>query len=198
MIKLNIFIKYLFGFIIFCCLSDNNQTQKTITSGELIVNGKTYDLTHGIILPNFKGSDPNFAKIRFDMIILSNGNIAIENDNFIYSDNLTQFVGLNLVSPVSDSKVFENTKFMNYNANKPISNLNRNKPFIDGDVINTNAVFKNTQYVSSDYFMLWDFDGHAEITEIGGIYTISFSFSNSENMISGSFKGKLTELHYQY
>lgn len=197
--KLNLFIGLLIGFMILSCSSDddNNENQEPTIAGELIVNGQTYDLTKGFIIPNYTGSDPNYDSRRF-YIILTNGDVTLENNEYVYSDNITQLIDFNMYSSVSGSGTVENTTYTNYRWNDPDPNFDFNQAYIDHSGINTNVVIQNNHYVSSDSISSEDLEGQSTISENNGIYTISFSFSNSQNTISGTFTGSLNDLNYQY
>ncbi|HMC00823.1 MAG TPA: hypothetical protein VKN14_07295 [Flavobacteriaceae bacterium] len=196
--KLNLLIGLLIGFMILSCSSDDgNGNQEPTIAGELIVNGQTYDLTKGFIIPNYTGSDTNYDTRRF-YFILTNGDITLDNNDFVYSDNITQLIDFNMYSSVSGSGTVENTTYSNYMWNDPDPNFDFSQAYIDHSGINTNVVIQNNQYVSADSISSDDLEGQATISENNGIYTILFSFSNSQNTISGTFTGSLTDLNYQY
>ena len=101
-----------------------------------------------------------------------------------------------MYSSVSSSGSVENTLYKIYDPTD--TNFDFDSSYIDHSGINTNVVIQNNQYVSSDSISSDDLEGQATISENNGIYTISFSFSNSQNTISGTFTGSLTDLNYQY
>ena len=196
--KLKLFIGILIGFMILSCSSDDdNGNQQPAVTGELIVNGQTYDLTKGFIIPNYTGTDPNYNPRRF-YLILTNGDVTLNNNDFVYSNSITQLIDFNLYTSVSGSGTVENTSYTNYMWNNPDPNFDFDTAYIDNSGINTNVVIQNNQYVSSDSISSYDLEGQATISENNGIYTISFSFSNSQNTISGTFTGSLTDLNYEY
>lgn len=194
--KLKLFIGLLIGFMILSCSSDDdNGNQQPTVAGELIINGQTYDLTKGFIIPNYTGTDPNYDPRRF-YFILTNGDVTLDNNDFVYSNNITQLIDFNMYSSVSSSGSVENTSYTIYDPTD--TNFDFDSAYIDHSGINTNVVIQNNQYVSSDSISSDDLEGQATISENNGIYTISFSFSNSQNTISGTFTGSLTDLNYQY
>jgi len=194
--KLNLIIGILIGLIIFSCSSDDdNENQQPTVAGELIINGQTYDLTKGFIIPNYTGTDPNYNPRRF-YFILTNEDVNLDNNDFAYSNNITQLIDFNMYSSLSSSGSVENTSYTIYDPTD--TNFDFDSAYVDHSGINTNVVIQNNQYVSSDSISSDDMEGQVIISENNGIYTISFSFSNSQNTISGTFIGSLTDLNYQY
>ena len=106
--KLKLFIGILIGFMILSCSSDDdNGNQQPTVAGELIVNGQTYNLTKGFIIPNYTGSDPNYDPRRF-YFILTNGDVTLENNDFVYSfsdyrtffENLPRITQISQINPI--------------------------------------------------------------------------------------------------
>lgn len=197
--KLKLFVGILVGFMILSCSSydDNDGNQEPTIAGEMIINGQIYNLTKGFIIPNYIGSDPNYDPRRFYFII-TNGDVTLNNNDFVYSDNVTQLIDFNMYSSATSSGIVENTTYINYVWNNPDPNFDFSQAYISDSGTNTNVVIQNNQYVSSDSISSDDLEGQATISENNGVYTISFSFSNSQNTISGTFTGSLTDLNYQY
>lgn len=195
--KLKLLIGILIGLMIFssCSSDDDKEDQQPTVAGELIVNGQAYDLTKGFVIPNYTGINPNYNPRRF-YVILANGDVTLNNNDFVYSDNITQLIDFNMYSSVSSSGGIENTSYTVYNTTDV--NFDFDSAYIDHSGINTDVVIQNNQYVSSSSISSNDLEGQATISESNGIYTISFSFSNSQNTINGTFTGSLTDLNYEY
>jgi len=190
--KLNLLFTILIGLTILSCSSDEDNGNQISVAGKLIVNGQTFDLTKGFIIPNETGTDPGIEPRRF-YFILTNGDVSYSNDEFTYSDNITQAIDFNMYSSVQSSGSVENTTYPIYNFSDP--NFDFNSAFIDHSGINSNVVIQNGNHVSSDSLSSDDMDGQATMTESNGIYTITFSYTNNQNIISGNFTGILTDLN---
>lgn len=187
--KLSLFFTVLIGIIIMSCSSDDDNGNQTSIAGELIINGQSFDLTKGFIIPNETGTDPGSEPRRF-YFILTNGDVSYSNDEFTYSDNITQAIDFNMYSSVQSSGSVENTTYPIYDFSDP--NFDFNGAFIDHSGINSNVVIQNGNYISSDSLSSDDMDGQATITENNGIYTITFSYTNNQNTVSGNYTGTLT------
>lgn len=196
--KLNLLFAFLLSlFMISSCSKDdeNSGNSTPINSGKLIVNGIEKPLTKGFIIPNYTGADVNYNKRRF-YFILTNDDVTLENNDFVYSNNITQLIDFNMYCSSLNPGSIQNTT---YNVNNSHTSVNSNDPYIDHSGINTNVVIQNNDFVSGNTL---DSDnmtsGHADVTVNNGIYTINFSFSNAQNNISGTYTGTMTNLNYQY
>ena len=196
--KFNLFIGVLILLMILSCSSDDdNDNQQPTVFGKLIVNEQSFDLTRGFIIPNYTGSDPNYNPRRF-YFILSNGGVTLKNNEFIYSDSITQAIDFNMYSSAAKSGTIENTTYKNYIWDDPDPNFDFNQAYITHSGIDTNVVIQNSKYVSANSISSDSLVGQASISNSNEIYSVSFSFSNSQNAISGSFKGNLKDLNWEY
>jgi hypothetical protein len=196
--KLNLLFTLLISIILItsCSKSEDNPTSNIPTnSGKLIVNGVEKTLTKGFIIPNYNGTDVNYNKRRF-YFILTNDEVTLQNNNFIYSNNITQLIDFNMYcSSINPGSV----QYTTYNLKNSHTNVNYSDPFIDHSGINTNIVIQNGSFVSGNSFNSDDMtSGQTSISNNNGIYTINFSFSNAQNNITGTYTGTLTNLNYQY
>ncbi|MGY0393268.1 hypothetical protein ACW5R3_12005 [Bizionia sp. KMM 8389] len=190
--KLNLFFIIFIGLTFFSCSSDDDNGNQINVSGELIVNGQTFQLTKGFIVPNSDGSDPDLDPRRF-YFILTNGDVSYANNEFTYSNNITQLIDFNMYTSVTGSGSVESTTYPIYDFNDP--NFDFDDAFIDHSGVNTNVIIQNGSYVSSDALSSDDTDGEATISENNGIYTITFSYSNNQNTVTGAFTGTLNDLN---
>lgn len=196
--KLNLLFTLLISIILLssCSKSEDNATSNIPTnSGKLIVNGVEKTLTKGFIIPNYNGTDVNYNKRRF-YFILTNDEVKLQNNNFIYSNNITQLIDFNMYcSSINPGSV----QYTTYYVKNSHTNVNYNDPFIDHSGINTNVVIQNGAFVSGNSLSSDDMtSGQTSISNNNGIYTINFSFSNAQNNITGTYTGTLTNLNYQY
>ncbi|MGQ7944222.1 hypothetical protein [Flavobacterium sp. WC2509] len=176
--------------------TNNTPTDNTPTnSGKLIINGVEKNLTKGFIKPNYTGTDVTYDSRRF-YIILTNDEVTIQNNNFIYSDKITQLIDFNMYcSSLNPGSV----QYTTYNVKNSHTNVNFNDPFIDHTGINKDVVIKNGALVSKNSLSSDDMtSGQTSISYNNGIYTINFSFSNAQNNITGTYTGVLTKLNFQY
>ena len=190
--KLNLLVGLLIGLTILSCSSDDGNGNQINVAGELIVNGQNFALTKGFIIPNSDGSDPNSDPRRF-YFILTNGNLSYSNNEFSFSDDITQAIDFNMYSSVESSGSVESTTYPIYDFSNP--NFDFDDAFIDHSGVNTNVIIQNGNYVSSDSLSSDDMEGQATMTENNGIYSITFSYINSQNTVSGNFTGTLTDLN---
>lgn len=182
-------------FLFSSCTDNDDSTTLPANSGKLIVNGIEKPLTKGFLTPNYTGTDENFDKRRF-YLILTNGDVALEDNNYTYSDNITQLIDFNMYCSVEHPGSVEYTTYTVFNSH---TDTDFNDAFIDHSSINTNVQIQNGEFISGDSLSSDDMtSGQASISEANGIYTINFSFSNAGNTITGTYKGTLTELNYQY
>ena len=193
------FIYILFvSIILFSSCSKCDETPANNTpanTGKLIVNGVEKNLTRGVIIPNYAGTDMNFEKRRF-YFILANDEVTLQNNNFIYSNNITQLIDFNMYcSSINAGSV----EFTTYNLKNTHTNVNYNDSFIDHSGINTNVLIQNGTFISANSLSSDDMtSGQTSISYNRGIYTINFSFSNGQNAITGTYKGTLINLNFQY
>lgn len=196
--KLNLLFTLIISIILFtsCSKSDDNPTTNIPTnSGKLIVNGVEKKLTKGFIIPNYNGTNVNYNKRRF-YFILTNDEVTLQNNNFIYSNNITQLIDFNMYCSNQNPG---SVQYTTYNLKNTHTNVNYNDPFIDHSGINTNLVIQNGAFVSGSSISSDDMtSGQTTISYNNGIYTINFSFSNAQNNITGTYTGTLTNLNYQY
>lgn len=186
-------ITVLFSIVLFSSCSNNEDSPKL--GGKLVVNGVEQTLTKGFILPNYTGDNVNYDKRRF-YFILTNGDVAMENNSYVYADNITQLIDFNMYTSVENPGSVEYTT---YNVFNSFTDTDYNDAFIDHSGINTNVVLQNGEFVSGDSLSSDDMtSGQATISHSNGIYTIQFSFSNAANVVTGTYTGPLTELNYQY
>jgi hypothetical protein len=196
--KLNLLFTLLISIIVIssCSKSEDNPISSIPTnSGKLIVNGVEKTLTKGFIIPNYNGTDVNYNKRRF-YFILTNDEVTLQNNNFIYSNNIKQLIDFNMYcSSLNPGSI----QYTTYNVKNSHTNVNYNDPFIDHSGINTNVVIQNGVFVSGNSLNSDDMTvGQTSISNNNGIYTINFSFSNAQNNITGTYTGTLTNLNYQY
>ena len=79
-----------------CSKSEDNSTNNIVTnSGKLIVNGIEKTLTKGFIIPNYNGTDINYDQRRF-YFVLTNGEVTLQDNNFVFSNNITQLIDFNM------------------------------------------------------------------------------------------------------
>ncbi|WP_298239508.1 hypothetical protein [uncultured Algibacter sp.] len=186
--KLNLFFTLLIGLTILSCSSDDDNGNQTDVSGELIVNGQSFELTKGYIIPNTPQSDPR----RF-YFSLTNGDMTYENNEFTFSDNITQLIDFNMYSSVEGDGDIENTTYPIYDFSDP--NFDSDNAWIDHSGVNTNVVIENGNYVSTNSLSSDDMDGQATIIiNNNDTYTITFSYTNNQNIVSGTFTGPLINL----
>lgn len=178
-----------------CSKSDDPINNIPSNSGKLIINGVEKNLTKGFIRPNYTGTDVTYENRRF-YLILTNDEVAVQNNNFIYSDKITQLIDFNMYcSSLHPGSV----QYTTYNVKNSHTNVNFDDPFIDHTGINTNVIIKNGVLVSKTSLSSDDMtSGQTSISYNNGIYTIHFSFSNAQNTITGTYTGTLTTLNYQY
>lgn len=177
------------------CSSDDSASNNNINSGKLIVNGVERPLLKGYLRPNYTGNNVNYDKRRF-YLILTNGDVAMENNDLVHSDNITQLIDFNMYCSIEHPGSVEYTTYNVFNSH---TDTDFNDAFIDHSGINTNVVLQNGEYISGDSLSSDDMtNGQAGISYSNGIYTINFSFSNAENTVTGTYTGTLTELNYQY
>lgn len=196
--KLNLLFTFLISITLFssCSKNDDNITSDISTnSGKLIVNGVEKTLTKGFIIPNYNGTDVNYNKRRF-YFILTNDEVTLQNNNYIYSNNITQLIDFNMYcSSLNPGSV----QYTTYNVKNSHTNVDYSDPFIDHSGINTNVVIQNGAFVSGNSLSSDDMtSGQTSISYNNGIYTINFSFSNAQNNITGTYTGTLKILNYQY
>ena len=172
--------------------TDNDDTLQL--GGKMVVNGVEYPLTKGSIKPNYTGDDTvNFDKRKF-YIVLSNGEIGMESNSYVYSDEMTQLINFNLLTSVEHQGSVEYTTYSIAGTDMDFS-----KPYINYSSIYTNIVVENGVPISDDDFSLDNMtNGEVSISHSNGIYNIVFSFSDAENTVSGNYRGRLTELIYHY
>ena len=186
--KLNLIIGILIGLTILSCSSDDDNGNQTDIVGELIVNGESFELTKGFIIPNTPESDPR----RF-YFQLTNGDITYANNEFTFSDSITQLIDFNMYSSVEGDGNIENTTYPIYDFSDP--NFDSDNAWIDHSGVNTNVVIENGNYISANSLSSDDMDGQATMTiNNNDTYTITFSYTNNENTVSGTFTGPLTNL----
>lgn len=179
--------------ILLTSCTDNDDTLKL--GGKMVVNGVEHPLTKAFIIPNYTGDDPSFDKRRFSLF-LTNGDIAMQNNAYLYSDSITQLIELSLYTSTEKSGSVEYTTYKVYNSH---SDTDFNDAFISHSGIHTNVLFRNWEFVSANSLSSDDMtSGQVTISLSNGIYSINFSFSNPDNTITGTYKGHLTELNYQY
>ena len=90
-------------------------------------------------------------------------------------------------------------EYTTYNLKNSHTNVNYNDPFIDHSGIKTNVILNNGAFVSGDSLSSDEMtSGQTSVSYNNGIYTITFSFSNAQNIISGTYTGTLSNLNYQY
>lgn len=195
-------IKLLFSLLIliissFSCSKNDENTINNIptNSGKLIVNGVEKTLTKGFIKPNYNGTDVNYDKRRF-YFILTNDDVTLENNNYVYSNNITHLINFEMYCSEQN---LGSVQYTTYNLKNSNTNVNYSDAFIDHSGIKTNVVIQNGTYVSgnsisSDIMT----SGQTSISYNNGIYTINFSFSNAQNNITGTYTGTLINLEYQY
>lgn len=188
-----IFILFLIAsnFIISSCSSDDNSSSN---NGELIVNGVSYPLSKGYIVPNYSGDNLEYNSRRF-YIVLSNGDVSMVNNEFVFGNNITQLIDFNLFSSTPYSGSVEQTSYPVF-ATHP--NISYDDAFLDHSSINTEVVIQNNEYISSNRIGSDNLVGQVTISKTNQIYTVAFSFQNNENTISGTFTGKLSQLNYNY
>ena len=179
-----------------CTDPDDNIIEEVATdNGKLIVNGVEKKLTKAYIIPNYTGTNPEYNKRRF-YFILTNGTVTLQDNNFIYSDNTTQLIDFNMFTSVQNSGSVE---FTTYNLLNSFTNVDAINPFIDHSGINTNLVIQNGQFVSGNTLDSDDMTaGQVKINQTNGVYSITFSFGNDDNAITGSYTGAMNVLNYQY
>jgi|688.fasta_scaffold812110_1 hypothetical protein len=173
--KLNLLCTLLISVILIssCSKSEDNPT----INGKLIVNGVEKTLTKGFIIPNYTGNDVNYDKRRF-YFILTNDEVTLQNNNFIYSNNITQLIDFNMYC---SSQNTGSVQYTTYNVKNSFTNVDYNDPFIDHSGINTNVVIQNGAFVSGNSLSSDDMtSGQTSISYNNGIYTINFSFSNAQ------------------
>lgn len=196
--KINLLLTLLLSIILISsCSKDDDISIKNapVNSGKLIVNGVEKNLTKGFIIPNYNGTDVNYDKRRF-YFILTNDEVTLQNNNFIYSDNITQLIDFNMYC---SNQNLGSVQYTTYNVKNSHTNVNFNDPFIDHSGINTNVVIQNGAFVSGNSLSSDDMtSGQATISYNNGVYTINFSFSNAQNNVTGTYTGTLTNLNYQY
>jgi hypothetical protein len=176
-----------------CSKSDDPINNIPTNSGKLIVNGVEKTLIKGFIRPNYTGTDVTYENRRF-YLILTNDEVAVQNNNLIYSDKITQLIDFNMYSSSLNPG---SVQYTTYNVKNSHTNVNFNDPFIDHTSINTNVVIKNGVLVSRTALSSDDMtSGQTSISYNNGIYTINFSFSNAQNTITGTYIGTLTALNY--
>jgi hypothetical protein len=186
--KLNLIIGILIGLTILSCSSDNDNGNQTDIAGELIVNGESFELTKGFIIPNTPESDPR----RF-YFQLTNGDVTYANNEFTFSDSITQLIDFNMYSSIEGDGNIENTTYPIYDFSDP--NFDSDNAWIDHSGVNTNVVIENGNYISANSLSSDDMDGQAAITiHNNDTYTITFSYTNNENTVSGTFTGPLMNL----
>lgn len=190
--KLNVLVVLFVSFVFLSCSDDDNN--QSVNVGEMTVNGQSYPLTKGFIIPNYIGDDPNYSPRRF-YFVLTNGDVSLVNNQFVYSDNITQLIDFNMFTSFENSGSVEETIYPIYLTSP---NVNYEDAFLGHSSINTNVVIQNGEYVSSNNISSDDLTGQVTISKNNEIYTITFSFNNDDNAISGTFTGKLTELEYEY
>jgi len=173
--------------------SDNDDSLKL--GGKLVVNGVEHPLTKGFIVPNYTGDNPDYDKRRF-YFVLTNGDIALNDNSYVYSDNITQLIDFNMYCSIENPGSVEYTTYSLFNT---FTDTDFNDAFIDHSGINTNVELQNGEFVSGDSLSSDDMtSGQATISHNNGIYTINFYFSNEENTVTGTYTGTLTELNIQY
>lgn len=179
--------------ILLTSCTDNDDTLKL--GGKMVVNGVEHPLTKAFIIPNYKGDDPSFDKRRFSLF-LTNGDMAIQNNAYLYSDSITQLIELSLYTSAENPGSVEYTTYKVYNSH---TDTDFNDAFISHSGIHTNVLFQNWELISANSLSSDDMtSGQATISLSNGIYSINFSFSNADNTVTGTYKGHLTELNYQY
>ena len=93
--KLNLLFALLLPLFIISSCSKDDENSTPINSGKLIVNGVEKTLTKGFIIPNYTGTDMSYNKRRF-YFILTNDEVTLENNDFVYSNNITQLIDFNM------------------------------------------------------------------------------------------------------
>lgn len=186
--KLNLLIWILIGLSILSCSSnDDNEDQKEVF-GKLIVNGQYYELTKGFIMTNTPLSDPR--KFYF---LLTNSDVTYRDNKFTYSDNITHLIDFNMYSSKDGDGNIENTTYPIYDYSNP--NFDPDKALIDYSGVYTNVTIEEGKYISSNALSSENMDGQANIIiNNDDTYTITFSFINSSNTVSGNFTGPLINL----
>ena len=177
----------------FTSCTDNDDTLQL--GGKIVVNGVEQPLSKAFLVPNYTGDNPDFDKRRF-YLVLTNGDIVMQNNTYAFSDNITQLIDFNLYTSAENPGSVEYTTYNLFNSH---TDTGFNDALIDHSSINTNVVLQNGEYVSGNSLSSDDMtSGQATISFSNGIYTINFSFSNADNTVTGTYKGHVTELNYQY
>lgn len=79
------------------------------------------------------------------------------------------------------------------------TNVNFNDPYIDHCGINTNVIIQNCAFVTENSFSSDDMtSGQVSVSVNNGIYTIDFSFANAQDIITGTYIGRMTNLNFRY
>lgn len=175
------------------CSSDDSNSSTNL--GVLTVNGQSFPLTKGFIIPNYTGNNPSYNPRRF-YFILTNDEVSLINNQYIYGNGIKQLINFNMYVSSTHAGSVENTTYPIYDTSDP--NFSWDNAYIDHSGINTNVVIQNNNYVSSTSLSSDDLDGHATISKNDTTYTITFSFSNAQNTVFGNYTGPLTDLNYLY
>ena len=181
--------------VLVSCSDDDNTAVNATANGTLTVNGVTTAINNGFVIMPYTGTDPDYDSRRF-YILLSDGDLTLFNNDFIFSDNTHQLIDFNLYTDENLPGAIQNAT---YNLFIPETGFDMGSPFIDHTNISTNLILQNGELVSGDGLDSDDMDaGQLTLSQSNGIYTLAFSFSNGGNTVSGRFTGTLTELNYQY
>lgn len=185
-----------FVFLAFSCSDDDDKTiLPSNFAGTLTINGVSTQIDKGFIIPPYTGDNPDYDKRRF-YIALTDGNISVADNDLVYGSNVHQLVDFNLYTSTAAIGTVQNTTYSLY---IPGSGFDMANPYIDHSGMNTNVVIQNGEFISSEEFSSDDMNiGQMTLSNTNGAYNISFSFSNDDDTISGTFTGTLTQLNMQY
>jgi predicted heme/steroid binding protein len=187
-----LFLSLLFTLALTSCSDDDNKTQGTANKGTLTVNGVDYDVNRAYLVPNYTGQNPEYDKRRF-YIVLANDGLSLNNNEFVYLGGITQLIDFNLYTSDENPGSIEETTYGLW------SNTPNTEAYIAHAGINTDVEIQNGEFISANSLSSDDMDnGQVAISKNNGVYNITFSFSNETNTVTGSYKGTLQSLNYNY
>lgn len=137
-------------------------------------------------------SDPNRDPREF-YFVLTNGDISYENNALVLSDDITQIAEFEMYSSSESPGSIENITYTLRDYSD--QNFDYSNAYISNTGFLTNILIQDGAIISADGIGPEGMDGQVIISVNNGIYNISFSFTSSQNTVSGSYSGILADLN---
>ncbi len=186
-IDMNKLFLFLATILICSCSSDDDSVSSS--DGNFSLNGQTRDLTRGYIVMPSSTNDEEADPRRF-YIILTDGTITYQNGSIVYGADIHQFVDFNLYTDADNPGVVQQTTYdLWFNTSFDSAFIDHSSILHDVD-INQGEPVLGTQLSSENMD-----NGQLNITQSGDNFTLAFSFSDANDVVTGNYSGPLTILN---